>query len=169
MKPRKTVYCYKKDERKAYTLLVVLIILLMFMPSKMGSSWNQFSQVNRQQLVSIIKQNHGNPKLVQAVITVESRWDTKAVSSRGAVGLMQVMPSSAKQYGFTREDLLCPAKNIEAGCLILKDYQRKSKTLMAALIKYSGGAKNYHRRVMDAMKDIKKDKENELQRETEGL
>jgi len=40
---------------------------------------------------------------------------------------------------------------------------------MAALIKYSGGAKNYHRRVMDAMKDIKKDKENELQRETEGL
>jgi soluble lytic murein transglycosylase-like protein len=43
---------------------------------------------------------HGVPReLVRAVIDVESGWQTEAVSSKGAVGLMQLMPATAVAFG----------------------------------------------------------------------
>ncbi len=59
-----------------------------------------------------------DPKLVHAVIYAESAYDAKAISSAGAVGLMQLMPATARQYG--AEDRQDPKQNIFAGTRYLK-------------------------------------------------
>jgi len=59
-----------------------------------------------------------DPKLVHAVIYAESAYDAKAISSAGAVGLMQLMPATARQYG--AEDRKDPKQNVFAGTRYLK-------------------------------------------------
>lgn len=62
---------------------------------------------------------HGlDPELVHAVIYAESAYNATAVSSAGAVGLMQLMPGTAKQYG--AKDRKDPRQNIFAGTRYLK-------------------------------------------------
>ncbi len=58
-----------------------------------------------------------DPALVLAVVEVESRQATDAVSPKGAVGLMQVLPQTAAEIGFP--DAADPARNLEAGCRYL--------------------------------------------------
>jgi soluble lytic murein transglycosylase-like protein len=58
-----------------------------------------------------------HPELVRAVIVVESGFNPRAVSRRGAVGLMQLLPATARQYGaFNAFD---PEQNIRAGAQYL--------------------------------------------------
>jgi soluble lytic murein transglycosylase-like protein len=61
------------------------------------------------------------PELVQAVIQVESGYRADARSSKGAMGLMQLMPATAARFGVpTADSLLDPAVNIEAGTRYLR-------------------------------------------------
>lgn len=59
-----------------------------------------------------------DPALIKAIIKAESDYNPKAVSKKGAVGLMQVMPSTAKELGF--KDIYDPKSNIEAGVKYLR-------------------------------------------------
>jgi soluble lytic murein transglycosylase-like protein len=56
--------------------------------------------------------------LLHAVIAVESGYDTKAVSSKGAQGLMQLMPATARRFGVV--DPFDPRDNVRGGALYLK-------------------------------------------------
>lgn len=56
-----------------------------------------------------------NPLLVAAVIRVESNFDPRAVSAKGARGLMQLMPETASRFGFEPSSLDEPEVNLEAG------------------------------------------------------
>lgn len=149
---RKWITKFKKDQKGAYILLILLTTTIMFMRLELGHSVRVFNSINREDLHKIIQMNHNNPKLVQAIISVESEWNPKAVSSKGAIGLMQVLPQSGKVYaGFSRAELFCPEKNIIAGTKILKYYQRISPNLRSALDKYSGGATGYYEKVARRM------------------
>jgi soluble lytic murein transglycosylase-like protein len=53
---------------------------------------------------------------------IESGWKEKAISNKGAIGLMQVMLSTAKWFGLPhkKDELMYPGLNIKIGCAILK-------------------------------------------------
>jgi soluble lytic murein transglycosylase-like protein len=79
------------------------------------------------------------PGLIMAVIDVESRFDRWAVSSAGALGLMQVMPFWPRQLGMTNQELVRIPRNIRMGCTILKFYLDKEKgDYVRALARYNG-------------------------------
>lgn len=58
-----------------------------------------------------------DPGLVAAVIQVESSWKPRAVSPKGARGLMQLMPATARRLGVTKS--FDPAQNVRGGSLYL--------------------------------------------------
>jgi soluble lytic murein transglycosylase-like protein len=79
-----------------------------------------------------------HPALVRAVIVVESGYNPKAVSTRGAKGLMQLIPATAARYGAA--DIFDPAQNIRAGAQYLRDLlQRYHGSLELALAAYNAG------------------------------
>ena len=59
-----------------------------------------------------------DPALVKAVITNESGWNSHAVSRKGAVGLMQLIPETAQRYGVGNS--FDPVQNVEGGTTYLK-------------------------------------------------
>ena len=61
------------------------------------------------------KKHKVNPALIAAVIRAESAFQPRALSPKGARGLMQLMPATAKRYGVRTSELFQPARNIEAG------------------------------------------------------
>ncbi len=91
------------------------------------------------------------PGLVMAVITVESGFDRWAVSTTGAVGLMQVMPFWPEQLGMRRYELTRAAPNIRMGCAILRFYLTKERnSVTRALARYNGSTRrrDYSNRVI---------------------
>lgn len=82
--------------------------------------------------------------LLSAVITVESGFDPNAVSSKGAVGLMQLMPATARRYGIT--NLYDPAQNIQGGAKYLRYLMRKfNNDLSLTLAAYNAGEETVQR------------------------
>ena len=80
-----------------------------------------------------------SPSLLAAVLLIENRaLDTAAVSSQGAVGLMQVMPVHAGSYGCASTDLKELDANICHGARLLRLYVVRSRTLRLALRRYNG-------------------------------
>ncbi|WP_334190816.1 lytic transglycosylase domain-containing protein [Noviherbaspirillum sp.] len=71
-------------------------------------------------LVLRIAAAHGlQPALLKAIIEVESGFNARALSPKGAVGLMQVMPATAARYGHF--DLYSPEQNVDVGARYLRD------------------------------------------------
>jgi soluble lytic murein transglycosylase-like protein len=71
-------------------------------------------------IIDIAARSHGvEPALVQAVITAESGFNPNALSRKGASGLMQLMPDTARRYGV--QNLFDPVENIHGGVRYLKD------------------------------------------------
>ena len=66
----------------------------------------------------IARQNQLSPRLVHSVIQAESNYDPNAVSPKGAQGLMQLIPSTARRFGVS--DVFDPADNIQGGARYLK-------------------------------------------------
>ena len=105
-----------------------------------------------------------DPALIRAVIQTESGWNAGAVSRKGAVGLMQLVPSTAQRYGV--KDLFSPKQNVDAGVRYLKSLlERYNGNLELALAAYNAGegavdrargvpayreTRNYVQRVQDA-------------------
>lgn len=67
---------------------------------------------------SIAEKNQVEPPLVHSVIRAESNYNPAAVSPKGALGMMQLIPATAQRFGVT--DAFDPAQNIEGGVKYLK-------------------------------------------------
>jgi len=79
-------------------------------------------------------------EFVKSVVAAESAFRADAVSPKGAIGLMQLMPSTAREYGAEASD---PRQNIEAGTRYLRDlllkYQHDDHQVLRALAAYNAG------------------------------
>ena len=91
-------------------------------------------------VLSMAKKHKVDWRLVAAVLEVESNFNPRAVSPKGALGLMQLMPETAKLYRV--KDPYDPAQNIEAGVrhlkMLMERYEGKLEFVLAA---YNSGEK----------------------------
>ena len=97
------------------------------------------------------------PELVIAVIEIESRFDTFAISRSGAQGLMQVMPFWLDEIGHPEDNLVDMNTNLRMGCTILKYYMDMERNdLRGALARYNGSygdiKHTYSNKVLDALR-----------------
>jgi len=95
-------------------------------------------------LIAKLARNHDvEGGLIKAVVHAESEFNPYATSSKGAAGLMQLMPATADEYGV--DNIYDPAQNLEAGVLhlryLLKRYQNKKLAIAA----YNAGQSNVDR------------------------
>jgi soluble lytic murein transglycosylase-like protein len=90
-----------------------------------------------------------HPALVRAVIVVESGFNPRAISRKGAMGLMQLLPSTARRYGAF--NALDPVQNIYAGvrCLaaLLVRYDSNVELALAAYNAGEAAVERYGRRI----------------------
>jgi soluble lytic murein transglycosylase-like protein len=104
-----------------------------------------------------------NPQLVAALIRQESAGNVRAMSHKGARGLMQLMPATARRFGVRKEQLFDPQHNLEAGVRYLSwlvdQFPNDLAKILAAynagenaVVRYGGvppyrETKNYVRRI----------------------
>tara|TARA_A100000164_G_C21861897_1_gene750527 strand:+ start:347 stop:922 length:576 start_codon:yes stop_codon:yes gene_type:complete len=78
--------------------------------------------------------------MVKAVIQTESSWNHKAVSTSGAIGLMQILPSTAKdEFNTPEQDLYDPYVNVTVGIKYLSHLNKHFDDIDATLTAYSHG------------------------------
>ena len=79
-----------------------------------------------------------DPALVRAVVETESNWNAGAISRKGALGLMQLVPTTAQRFGVS--DAFSPQQNVDAGVRYLKSLlERYNGNLDLALAAYNAG------------------------------
>jgi len=101
---------------------------------------NCLSNLNglEQALIQAAIESKIDPKLLLAVMTVESECSLDSISSRGAVGLMQILPSTAKGLG--KFNAHYPKDNIRAGAMYLRELKdRFGPDLSLTLAAYNAG------------------------------
>jgi len=102
-------------------------------------SAKKYSKSQYDNIIGIIARGQGvSPTLIKSVIEVESGYDPMAKSSKGAMGLMQLMPGTAQDLGVL--DPWNPTENITAGTKYLSWLIRKyNGNIMKALAAYNAG------------------------------
>jgi soluble lytic murein transglycosylase-like protein len=97
--------------------------------------------VDTHALIHRAAKKHNVPAaFVKSIVAAESNFNPHAVSPKGAIGLMQLMPATAQEYG---ADAAIPEQNIDAGTrylsVLLKRYGRYRNGLSRAIAAYNAG------------------------------
>lgn len=128
---------------KNKTLLFVISILsVLFLGCMVIFVW-VYPLRYKSQIINYSQKYQLDSALVSAVICTESRFDKNAVSSSGASGLMQLMPSTYQwvQTSITNlpDDIFDVEANINAGCYFLKYLIDKYQNIVFVLACYNAG------------------------------
>ncbi|MEG0132793.1 MAG: lytic transglycosylase domain-containing protein [Clostridium sp.] len=135
-----------KNKRIILTLFIVVIIIVSFK----GILRNFFPLEYKEYIIQYSKEYDLDPNLVAAVINTESKFSVEAKSSKGALGLMQIMPDTGIWIGetmgienFNADMINDPLINIKMGCWYLNklsnDFSGEYNLILAA---YNAGPGN---------------------------
>ena len=99
------------------------------------------AQASQGDLYAETAKRHGLPEsLVRSIVKAESNGNPRAVSPKGAIGLMQLMPATARELG---ADPTVPEQNVDAGTRYLKQllakYEEKDDQVARAVAAYNAG------------------------------
>ena len=130
--------------------IVVFFILVIFV---CRSIINYIFPIQYEEIIEkYAKKYNIQEELVFAVINAESRFDKNAISNKGAIGLMQIMPETGqwlseklKLGDFSEEMLYTPEINIQLGCYYLGYLLEKFNDEKLALCAYNAGTTNVYR------------------------
>lgn len=140
--------------KKQLTLLVLLTVLVvgaMVLYMNLDTIWKWLYPLKYEELVfKYADQFDNDPYLVEAIMYRESRFNANALSPKGAIGLMQIMPDTAEWIaqnlnvkGFTPEDLYRPEVNIYFANWYLANLSQEFRgNLVLTLAAYNGGRGN---------------------------
>ena len=133
-------YLFKKDRRE--TTFPGSSLVIINVPGSVPRRTTHVNPANRKQYAPMVstvaKENGLDPALLHAVITVESGYNPKARSSKGAAGLMQLMPATARRYQVT--DIWDPRQNVSGGARYLRDLLAMfNNNIGLALAAYNAG------------------------------
>lgn len=134
---------------KIFKILICFIILILLGRTVI----NYIFPIKYEDIIEKYSKKYDIEKeLVFAVINAESRFNKDAVSNKGAIGLMQIMPETGewlsqkiKMESFSKEMLYEPEVNINLGCYYLSYLIRKFENEMLALCAYNAGSTNVYR------------------------
>jgi len=117
----------------------IKVIIAIFLFILFYSGIEAKAQIKRDggydEIIQTIADKHGvEAPLIHSIIKAESNYNTNALSTKGAIGLMQLMPETARKYGVTNP--YNPEDNIEGGVKYLKDlikvYSGRTELVLAA-------------------------------------
>lgn len=135
-------YLFKKESRA--TLLPGVNTIIAEAPVPAPRRTTHVNPANRKQYTPLIstvaKELKLDAALLHALITVESGYDPKARSPKGAMGLMQLMPDTARRYAVA--NVWDPGENLRGGARYLRDLLAMfDDNLSLALAAYNAGEK----------------------------
>ncbi len=116
-----------------------------------------------------VAMNSVNADLILAICLVESNFNPQVESSKGAIGLMGIVPEvwleELKMHGIIREqdDLYTISKNINSGIYVLQRYLAQTNSLGEALRRYAGGDPAYAAKVLKRLGEISRARRSEVQ------
>ncbi len=129
-------------EKRNFLLFSFIVIFFIGFMSPLNIHSNPYFKNKYSSLILTMANKYNIPvELIHSIIQAESDYNKWAVSSKGAKGLMQLMPETAKDYGV--KDIFDPRENIEAGVkylvYLIKRYKGKTNLVLAA---YNAGPEN---------------------------
>ncbi|WP_088187235.1 lytic transglycosylase domain-containing protein [Desulfosporosinus sp. FKA] len=143
---------FKKKERirasKRLLLVLIVVILIGYGLLNIPSFEKILYPYPNQKIVEKYAAEYGvDPLLVVAIIREESKFLPQSQSHKGAVGLMQLMPSTAQSIAeslgdksYSNEDLIKPEKNIQYGTWYLASLEKVfANNLVLVIAAYNGG------------------------------
>jgi Soluble lytic murein transglycosylase and related regulatory proteins (some contain LysM/invasin domains) len=143
--------------RAGFILVLLLLVLLWHKPILRI----YFVLDYPDKIITYSRANGMNPSTVSAIVFTESRFNTAACSHKGALGLMQIMPSTgewvARQLdwkSFSKNDLLIPEKNLAVGIWYLAYLKRNfNQNEYLALASYNAGSRHVSQWLKDGVWD----------------
>ncbi len=143
----------KKKTKKIFSKAVIVLILLIISIGvwQYYIEWREDSFDN--EILSASAKHNVEPALVKAVIWRESKFNPNAIGKKGEIGLMQIMPTTARDWAeaqklglFAFSDLFNPEKNVVCGTWYLRKllsrYQNTDDPIPYALADYNAGRGN---------------------------
>ena len=124
----------KRLFKKEITIILILLFLALFLFVLLVNSYYAYKYPikYKSEIIKYSEEFNIDSALVASVINAESKFDKNAISKKGAIGLMQILPSTAnfiasklKVYDFRKEDLLLPEINIRFGCYYINYLSNK--------------------------------------------